>query len=219
MSHNVDVPYNQVILANQHSAFPNIEKLALQPRMGFTYSPKNMSNTVFRGGIGLFSDLYQGILLDNMYENSPTTNAFQVLPAVTGTPATLAPTLANSVTQTAINSNAAFLSAFASGGTLGSISAANPNFAPPNYFSIANKIDNPKYLEWNFEIQQAFGSKMSFNLNYVGTHGYDALIQNPGLNAFLRARFAGVRNSADRVAGRSALRYHRRAVEHRPFEL
>ena len=185
LSHNVDVPYNQVILANQHSAFPNIEKLALQPRMGFTYSPKNMSNTVFRGGIGLFSDLYQGILLDNMYENSPTTNAFQVLPGVTGTPAALAPTLANSVTQTAINSNAGFLSAFASGGTLASISAANPNFAPPSYFSIANKIDNPKYLEWNFEIQQAFGSKMSVNLNYVGTHGYDALIQNPGLNAFL----------------------------------
>jgi hypothetical protein len=185
LSHNIDTPYNQVILPDQHSAFPNIEKLALQPRIGFTYNPPGLSNTVFRGGIGLFSDLYQGVLLDNMYENSPTTNAFQVLPGVTGTPAALAPTLANSVTQTAIASNAAFLSAFAAGGTVGSISATDPNFAPPSYFSVANHIDNPKYLEWNFEIQQAFGPKMSLNLNYVGTHGYDALIQNPGLNAYL----------------------------------
>lgn len=185
MSHDPDTPYNQVILANQHQGFPQIEKLALQPRIGFTYSPAGLSNTVLRGGLGVFSDLYQGVLLDSMYENSPTTNAFQVLPAVTGVPAALAPTLANSVTQTAINSNAAFLNAFASGGTLASISAANPNFAPPSYFSIANHINNPKYLEWNLEIQQAIGPKMSVNLNYVGTHGYDALIQNPGLNAFL----------------------------------
>jgi len=40
-----------------------------------------------------------------------------------------------------------------------------------------------KYLEWNFEVQQAIGSKMSLNVNYVGTHGYDTLIQNANLNA------------------------------------
>jgi len=185
ISHNVDIPYNQTILANQHNAFPNIEKLALQPRLGFTYSPKGLSNTVFRGGVGLFSDLYQGILLDNMFENAPTTNTFVVFPGAFGTPNPLAPTAPGSVTSTAAADNASFLSGFASGGTLASISAANPAFQPPGYFSIANQIDNPKYLEWNFEIQQAFGAKMSLNLNYVGTHGYDALVQNPGLNAFL----------------------------------
>ena len=184
ISHNPDIPYNQSILANQHSAFPNIEKVALQPRLGFTYSPKGLSNTVFRGGIGVFSDLYQGILLDNMLENSPTTNTFLVFPGLTG-PATLAPGVPGSVVNTAAANNASFLSAFASGGTLASISAANPAFQPPGYFSIANQINNPKYLEWNFEIQQAFGSKMSLNLNYVGTHGYNTLIQNPGLNAYL----------------------------------
>ena len=185
ISHNVDIPYNQQILSGQHSAFPNIEKLALQPRMGFTYNPPGLSNTVFRGGVGLFSDLYQGILLDNMFENSPTTNTFVVFPGAFGTPNPLAPTAPGSVTSTAAMDNASFLSGFASGGTLASISAANPAFQPPGYFSIANHIANPKYLEWNFEIQQAFGSKMSLNLNYVGTHGYDLLIQNPGLNAFL----------------------------------
>ena len=182
LSHNADVPYNQVILANQHNAFNDIEKMALQPRIGFTYSPKGLSNTVFRGGFGIFSDLYQGVLLDSMIENSPTTNVFAVFP---GAGFSLAPTLANSTTTSATNSNASFLSAFGAGGTVGSIEATNPNFSPPSFFSMANKINNPKYAEWNFEVQQAFGSKMSLSLNYVGTHGYDTLIQNPGLNAFL----------------------------------
>jgi hypothetical protein len=185
ISHNVDIPYNQAILSNQHSAFPNIEKLALQPRIGFTYNPPGLSNTVFRGGIGVFSDLYQGLLLDSMYENSPTTNIFTVFPGAFGITNPLAPTAPGSVTSTAAADNAAFLKGFASGGTLASITAANPGFQPPNYFSMANHINNPKYLEWNFEVQQAIGSKMSLNLNYVGTHGYDTLIQNPGLNAFL----------------------------------
>jgi hypothetical protein len=48
---------------------------------------------------------------------------------------------------------------------------------------MANQILNPKYLEWNFEIQQAIGSKMSLNIDYVGTHGYDNLMQNANLNA------------------------------------
>jgi hypothetical protein len=185
ISHNVDIPYNQTILASQHSAFPNIEKVALQPRLGFTYSPKGLSNTVLRGGIGVFSDLYQGILMDNMIENSPTTNTFVVFPGAFGSPNPLAPAAPGSVTSTAAADNASFLSGFASGGTLASITAANPAFQPPGYFSIANNISNPKYLEWNFEIQQAIGPKMSLNMNYVGTHGYDNLIQNPGLNAFL----------------------------------
>ncbi len=184
LSHNADIPYNQTILANQHQAFPNIEKVALQPRLGFTYSPKGLSNTVFRGGIGVFSDLYQGVLLDNMISNSPTTNAFLVFPGLTGFNP-LAPAVPGSLTQTATANNASFLSAFASGGTVGSITAANPAFQPPGLFAMANQINNPKYLEWNFEIQQAIGTKMSVNLNYVGTHGYNTLIQNGGLNAFL----------------------------------
>jgi hypothetical protein len=184
LSHNAAIPYDQTILANQHNAFPNIEKVALQPRFGFTYSPKGLGNTVLRGGIGVFSDLYQGVLLDNMVDNSPTTNAFIVFPGLTG-PNPLAPTAPGSVTSTAAANNASFLSQFFSGGTLGSISAANPAFLPPNLFSIANQLNNPKYLEWNFEIQQAIGSKMSLNLNYVGTHGYNTLIQNPGLNAYI----------------------------------
>jgi hypothetical protein len=42
----------------------------------------------------------------------------------------------------------------------------------------------PTYQEWNFEVQQAIGTKMSFSLNYVGNHGSYLAVQNPGLNAY-----------------------------------
>jgi hypothetical protein len=181
LTHDVLTPYNQIIDAGTHSAFPNVEKLALQPRFGFTWSPMGHTSTVLRGGIGVFSDLYQGVLMDELIGNSPLTNGFAVRPTGAGAP--LAPSAAGSVAQLGANSNSSFLNAFASGGTLGSISASNPFFTPPGYTSIANQINNPKYLEWNFEIQQAIGSKMSLNIDYVGTHGYDNLVQNANLNA------------------------------------
>jgi len=180
MTHDVNTPYNQIIDAGLHSAFPNVEKVALQPRFGFTWSPMGHSNTVFRGGIGVFSDLYQGVLMDELIGNSPLTNIFQVKP---GAGAPLAPLAPGSVAILGAGSNTSFLNAFNGGLNLNQILGNNPFFSPPGYTSIANHINNPKYLEWNFEIQQAIGSKMSFSVNYVGTHGYDNLIQNANLNA------------------------------------
>jgi Carboxypeptidase regulatory-like domain len=190
MGHDINTPYNAVIASGQHSAFPNVEKLALQPRIGFTWSPFGHTSTVLRGGIGVFSDLYQGVLMDELIGNAPGTVGFNVSPAPTtaGTnPAPVAPgTTLNGVPSTkdlGAGSYTSFLSAFSSGQNLNGILATNPFFTVPNYTSIASQINNPKYLEWNFEIQQAFGSKMTLNLDYVGTHGYDALIQNANLNA------------------------------------
>jgi hypothetical protein len=181
LTHDPLTPYNQIIDAGTHSAFPSLEKVALQPRIGFTWSPLGHTSTVLRGGIGVFSDLYQGILMDELIGNAPLTNGFTVRP--TGTGAALAPGVAGSVAQLGANSNSSFLNAFATGQTVGQVLQSNPFFTPPNYTSIANQITNPKYLEWNFEIQQAFGSKMSLSVDYVGTHGYDVLIQNGNLNA------------------------------------
>ena len=180
MTHDVNTPYNQIIDPGSHSAFPNVEKLALQPRFGFTWSPLGHTNTVLRGGIGVFSDLYQGVLMDELIGNSPLTNGFAIAPTI-GTP--VAPSVPGSVYNLGASSNASFLSGFSSGQTLAQILAGNPYFTPPGYTSMANQILNPKYLEWNFEIQQAIGSKMSLNIDYVGTHGYDNLMQNANLNA------------------------------------
>ena len=76
----------------------------------------------------MFSDLYQGVLLDNLINNAPLTDEFNVAP---GAGAPIAPGLANSVETLAANSNSSFLNAFSSGGTLASIPASNPFFFAP----------------------------------------------------------------------------------------
>ena len=176
LSHDANIPYNQAISTNLHRAFPDVESAAIQPRFGFAYNPDFAHGTVLRGGIGLFSDLYPGVLLDNMIQNPPNYNTFFTVgsAAPDGT--------AGSAAGIAAASNAAFLNGFATGQTLGQIQAGSPFFAVPNVFSPAGTIRNPKYLEWNFQIEQQLGGANVLSVNYVGNHGYDLLIQNPGLN-------------------------------------
>jgi len=180
LSHDASIPYNQAINTGLHRPFYDIEAAAIQPRFGFSYNPAFAHNTVLRGGIGLFSDLYPGVLLDNIIQNPPNYNSF--LTYGTGPGVTAAPGSATSASSLAAQSNQSFLTGFASGATLADITATNPFFTPPNAFSPAGIIRNPKYLEWNFQIEQQLGASNILSLNYVGNHGYDLLINNPGLN-------------------------------------
>lgn len=174
LSHDSTIPYNQAIDTGQHRAFPDVEAAAIQPRFGFAYTPGILRNTVFRGGIGLFSDLYPGVLLDNMIENPPNYNTFFTVG--TAAPGT------GSAAAAAAASNASFVSGFNAGQNLATITAANPFFFPPNIYSPAGDIRNPKYIEWNFQMEHGFGPSNLMSLNYVGNHGYDILVTNPGLN-------------------------------------
>ena len=191
LDHDPTIPYNQAIQSDQHRAFNELQKVAFQPRFGVSWSPFGR-NTVIRSGIGMFTDLYQGVIVSNMEANAPTLNALSLTgTSLTGNPSSpgvpVAPGVTingiNDVQTTAINSNAAFNAGFGAGATLADLQAAVPGFAPPAFFS-SGKISNPTYVKWNLEIQQAFGTKTSFDLNYVGTHGYDELIENSAVNAY-----------------------------------
>ena len=61
ISHDPTIPYNQTVLAGQSQLFADLQPLVWQPRFGFAYSPWS-EKTVFRGGFGLFSDLYPGYI-------------------------------------------------------------------------------------------------------------------------------------------------------------
>ncbi|MBA3912956.1 MAG: hypothetical protein H0X25_03655, partial [Acidobacteriales bacterium] len=181
-SFNPATPYNQIIQANQHNAFPDIEKVTLQPRFGFAYSPKGSTSTVLRGGAGIFSDLYPGTLVDRFNRNTPSSNQF----ALFGLP--YAPTETGNAESTVTGCNSAFINNFNAGGNHDSFIASAPvGCASPTYNSQSNKLLNPKYAEWNLEIQQALGNKTSFSVNYVGNHGYDLFIVNPAVNAYSTA--------------------------------
>jgi len=185
ISHNVNQPYNQAITSGQHQVLPNYTAVEWLPRLGFTWTPFGLKNTVVRGGFGLFADSFPGTVADQSLSNPPLQAGFNIAGGA------LSPAVPGNQAQLAAQSNAAFQAGFANGGTLASIQNAVPGFIPPTINTVASRIQNPRYQEWNLELQQALGQKMSFSLNYVGNHGVHEVVQNPGLNAFCDSNCQG----------------------------
>jgi Carboxypeptidase regulatory-like domain len=202
MSHNPNDPFNQDFLSGFHQILPNVEKIVPEPRFGFAWTPFG-DKTVFRGGVGLFTDLYPVAILNAYTTNFPQVNRFTI-PAGTlafTNPATPGDTSTGA--GLAATCNAGFASAYASGGTLASYNTANPNCVDTNGNPlVANFNDpntnakNPKFIEWNFEVQHSFGSHTVVSANYVGNRGYDIFLFNPYLNAFDTAGFGGLPTTA-----------------------
>jgi outer membrane receptor protein involved in Fe transport len=172
-----NIPYNQTLRTGLHQAYPATDIVVWQPRLGFAFSPFSNSKTVVRGGIGIFADSFPAVLVDSLASNSPIVNAF----TVTGS---LAPGTAGNVFDEASGANQSFVNAFNSGGTMNSISLTNPFFFPPALTASDKRIRQPRYQEWNLELQQELGWRTVLSLNYVGNHGIFEAVQNNGLNAF-----------------------------------
>ena len=186
LNHDPTVPFNQMFTGGLHSLFPDLEKVVFEPRFGFAWNPWGASNTVIRGGVGLFSDLYAATLADSFALNSPTSNRFVFRPDDAAMPVSPADTANPNGPPAAAQiaaCNAAFNSAVAGGGTLASYQAAAPNCAIPDYNSVLGPVKNPKFVEWNVELQHSFGQKTAVSVNYVGNRGYDIFIFNPWVNA------------------------------------
>jgi hypothetical protein len=184
MSHNVATPYNQSVLVGQSGLFSSLERIVWQPRAGFAWSPGFHRSTVVRGGAGIFSDLYPAQLSTNLLSNPPNTAIWNI--QATGADIPLAPGVANGAFAQAAANNAAFVNGFASGGTLASIKAVAPGFTGPNFYTTTPHMINPRYAEWNLELEQAFGDKMVANVNYVGNHGSKLLQVINGTNAYVK---------------------------------
>jgi len=182
------LPYDQAVVTGLNQAFPALEKVVFSPRGGFAYSIN--SGLVIRGGVGLFTDLYPGFLADRFITNLPNVAGFTISGATGNnnipiSPGTALNTVRDGFTQAAA-SNAALHNQFASGGSFNSISAALAPipFSRPNFNSVTDNVQNPKYLEWNLQVEKAIGTRTSVSVNYVGNHGYDLFIVNQGLNTF-----------------------------------
>jgi Carboxypeptidase regulatory-like domain len=191
LNHDPGIPFNEMFHTNK-ALFPNIEKIAFQPRFGFTWNPWGKSNTVIRGGIGLFTDLYPATLIDSYANQSPTSNRFTFRPPnpMPISPADTSNPLGPPVEAQIATCNTLFNSTFTSGGTLADYnSAARALFgttcAKPDFNSILpSTVANPKYVEWNLEVQRSFGTKSVLSVNYVGNRGYDLFVFNPWVNAY-----------------------------------
>jgi outer membrane receptor protein involved in Fe transport len=185
LNHNDAVPYNQMVDVRS-SILRDIEKVVFQPRVGFAWSPTN-KNTVIRGGIGLFSDLYPGTILDNLTTNFPEVLSFSV-PGGTVDP--FQPGSGVSIVQ---GCNTAFRTVFNRGQTVAQYAAAAPTCAAalPPLQDVPAQTLNPKFVEWNLEVQHTLARNTLFSVNYVGNHGYDILLINPYLNAYCTTAICG----------------------------
>jgi carboxypeptidase family protein len=180
LDHNINTPYNAAIQTGLKQAFPNLQAIVFQPRIGFAYSWRQ--NTVLRGGIGLFSDLYPGQIAERFVSNPPFVASFNI------DGLNLAPGVTNSAFTSAAASNAAFVNGFSSGQNFSQIqaavTAAGATFSPPVIAASNKNISNPQYVQWNLELEHSFGQRTSVTVNYVGNHGYDEFVVNPGFNTF-----------------------------------
>lgn len=185
MQHGATIPYDQSFQNGLHAILPNIEKVVFEPRIGMAWTPWGQ-NTVIRAGVGIFSDLYAGDILDNFTTNFPQVNAFVLSSGQVAfdnlAPASTAFPLAGLTSVRGCNSG--FNTNFFGGGDLNTYQAANPGCAVPQLFDVNRNPQNPKFLEWNVMVQHSFGTRTMVSANYVGNRGYDLFYFNGYLNAF-----------------------------------
>ena len=156
-----------------------------QPRVGLAYTVK--SKTVIRAGVGLFADQFEGNLVSRFFTNTPNVANFTTASGIVAAPGT-----PGSMFALVAASNAALQQGFVGGATLAQLKAAVPLFGTPNLYTQADNFHIPRYLEWNFEIQQEISPAVTVSVNYVGNHGWDEYNQNAWLNTYSTTGFGGL---------------------------
>lgn len=129
---------------------------AISPRVGFSYKPKSLSNTVIRGGGGMFFDTPNANpFLDNRPGNSAPNG-------LEGNPGGSSPVFTITTAATTIVPGQEIIPTQQLG-----CSQANPC----GVFSVAPNFRSPYNVNFNIQIEQSLGNKAFFQLGYVGSQG------------------------------------------------
>ena len=184
VSHDPSQPYNQAILINQKRAFQSTDNVLWSPRFSFAWQPLGVSsNTVLRGGVGVFYDPLAGAVPDFFEINPPLFNSYTIVGD------NLTPHEKTSLFKDATASNAAFVNGFFAGQTLAQIQSTITSFyptgfSPPGMITATRTLHAPQYQRWSLEMQEAFGASSSVSIGYFGHHGIHQLVLNNSANAY-----------------------------------
>ncbi len=175
----LDTPYNATLSAGHDAAFPAMEAAVIQPRAGFNWDTHGDGKTVLRGGIGLFSDNFPYLILEQNFSSFPN----RYFASVTSGTVADGP---GSAQATAAGSAAAVLGGFKQGATFNQISATlaaqGIPFAPPNYTTSPNTFHTARYVEYSLQLQRQITPTDALIFSYAGNHGYDLFMPNNHLN-------------------------------------
>ncbi len=173
LSHDVNRPLNQDILANQGHLFSSAPPLQWEPRFAVAYEP--MPNTVLRAGFGVFGEVLPGAEITNLESNAPSTNTFNagffsplggfgIIPGAT-----------NSAIDVAVAANEKFNQGFASGALSCASPQADPTTCLPpvafNGYGATRRQRLPYSMQWNLAVQRQLRAGLALTLRYVGTRG------------------------------------------------
>ena len=177
-SATLDTPYNVTISAGHGNFVPKVEVAVVQPRAGFNWDTRGDGKTVLRGGVGLFSENFPGLILEQVYLSFPN----RYFAGVSSGTVAEGP---GGAQATAAASAAAVLNGFSQGATYNQIAADLANvggFTPPNYVTTPQTFHGPRYTEYSLQLQRQVTPMDAVIISYAGNHGYDLYISNNHLN-------------------------------------
>ncbi len=177
-SATLDTPYNATIATGYGNSFDSLELAVIQPRFGFNYDMTGKGRSLVRGGIGLFADAFPGALIENQYLDFPDLYAAFVESGNVAQGAGSAPAYA-AASYSVLNTG--FSQGMSANQLAAALPAGVPFFAPSHYVSPHHMV-NAKYLEWSLQLQQQLGPSDALILSYIGSHGYDLVSYDYGVN-------------------------------------
>jgi hypothetical protein len=171
-SHDTYQPLNQVVLGNVHDLFPATPLFIYQPRVSFAY--QLVPRIAVHGGFGVFNDIIPMQIADLAVMNAPNDPTF--IGGIGGQVGGIgiAPDVAGSAVDAAVNANDSFQKIFRSGGP--PCAGMQPG-APTCPLAVglntfpSGSLKTPYYYQYNLGIERQIATSGNLRIDFVGTRG------------------------------------------------